>query len=155
MIERAIYDHLSSDETLPNAQRQTAKLTFRHNAGRSVFLGRVPTDNPAPIAVSIRRITGGETYNTVGEEGTAQPVVEVLLMGRDPQHATQVLAAAEALRIVFSGYVGPLGDHYCQGCQVVRSQSLAPLLLPDGADRWNHAYICDLQFTVDQVVVVN
>lgn len=160
MIEQDIYDHLRN-ETLGNTSdstRQAARLHFRDLAGKAVYLGRIrahhATGTPPtpPIGVFIRKLNGGNQYDVVSEHPTAQPIVEVTIVGRDDSHAKQVLDIAEAVRLIFSGYVGFLGvdDTYVQGCTVEAELSLPPQLLGDGGDRWSHAAVIDLRFTINQ-----
>lgn len=152
MIEQAIADHLrnASSGDVTNSVRQTARDKFRHLAGK-VYLGRLPED-AIPLGVAIRVIGGGERYTLDGEYELAQPLVEFLIVGRDVEHGPKVLELKDAIRKIFSGYRGAMGDRHVYGCTLERSASLSPARFGDGSDQWVHAYTLDFRFTTNQEV---
>lgn len=152
MIEFAIYDHLRNYTTgdTTDAVRQTARQRFIHLAGNVVYLGRIPED-AGPVAVCIRRLDGGEQYQLLGEHTSSQPTIEFLVVGTDPYGKT-VLDVADNLRLIFSGYRGEMGEHYCSGATVESSVMISPRTFGDGSDRWVHGFSLSMRFTVDQTV---
>lgn len=152
MIELAIYDHLRNYTTgdTSDVVRQTARQRFIHLAGNVVYLGRIPED-AGPVAVCIRRVDGGEQYQILGEHTSSQPTIEFLIVGTDP-YGKSVLEVADNLRLIFSGYRGNIGQHYCSGAMVESSFNLQPSPFGDGSDKWVHVFSISIQFTVDQTV---
>lgn len=154
LLERDIYDHLrdpdSGDTT--NADRQNARQRFRHLVGPAVYLGRIP-EGVQPIAAFIRRVHGGSAYHMTGEDATAQPIVEFVIVARDFNRGLDALEAAENLRLIFSSYAGTIGEVWCSSATIERDAMQIPSTAVDGSDDWVYAYSLDFRFTVDQVVV--
>lgn len=153
-ILEAIAEHLRDPESgdTSNATRQAARRAFVHHAGPRVYLGRIPEGPSPPVAVAIRLVDGGEQYGVAGEVGVAQPVVEFLVVGRDPD-SKHVLTVADSIRLIFSGLATQyLGDMWLRSASVERSNQVPPRLYGDGSDRWSHAVVTDVVFSVTQSV---
>lgn len=153
-ILQAIAEHLRDPDSgdTSNATRQAARRAFVHHAGPRVYLGRIPEGPSPPVAVAIRLVDGGEQYGVAGEIASAQPVVEFLVVGRDPD-SKLVLTVADSIRLIFSGLATQyLGDLWLRSAHVERTNQIAPRLYGDGSDRWSHAVVLDLVFSVTQTV---
>lgn len=135
-----------------NATRQAARRAFVHHAGPKVYIGRIPENLSPPVAVAIRLVDGGEQYGVTGEIATCQPVVEFQVVGHDP-HWKHVSAVADSIRLIFSGLATQyLGDLWLRSAHVERTNHGSPKLYGDGSDRWSHAVVVDVIFTVSQIV---
>jgi hypothetical protein len=161
-LEQDIYDHLRDPDSgdTSNADRQDARLRFRHLVGPAIYLGRIP-EGVQPVAAFLRRVTSGEAYHVAGEDDTAQPVIEFVVVARGrnrdavetASRGRDALEAAEQLRLIFSGYSGLIGEAWCSSATVERGAMQIPSAAVDGSDDWVYAYSLDFRFTVDQVVV--
>lgn len=152
LVQVAIFDHLTNPTSgsTTDTVRQHARAYVRDHLGRNIFSGRAPSTAGSP-ACTMRQLTGGQEYHLAGQENLADPIIELAVMSRDPD-AFECVLVADALRRVFTGYRGILGELFCHGCTMERGVQEIPARWVDNSDDWHHVASLDLRFTVNVLV---
>ena len=109
-VAHALYDFLTSSETLADASRQTAKEKIRSIIGNRIWGGRRPQLKQLP-AITIGR-GGGSQLTTLGAmPSTQQPEIEFTIWTRDtPSDVDKSETVYAAMKQLLHQYRGALND---------------------------------------------
>ena len=89
-----------------------ANPTVRHYVKGRLFLAAAHQDQPLPYII-LRVISHQSLYTLTNEDGCRFAVVEVDIYADTVTEAHDI---AESIRMATSGYYGPAGDGYINGC---------------------------------------